>query len=84
MFGDYVKWYFEFPTPDENISPQFVLTTIDQAHYKSMHSPKGPVHINCMVREPLAPVKTKMKWTSTIKTIAAWQKSNLVYSINNE
>jgi 2-succinyl-5-enolpyruvyl-6-hydroxy-3-cyclohexene-1-carboxylate synthase len=52
MFGDYVNWYFELPTPDVNILPQFVLTTIDQAYYKSIHSPKGPVHINCMFREP--------------------------------
>jgi len=52
MFGNYVNWFFELPTPDANISPQFVLSTINQAYFKSMHSPKGPVHINCMFREP--------------------------------
>ena len=84
MFGDYVKWYFEFPTPDENISPQFVLTTIDQAHYKSMHSPKGPVHINCMFREPFFTEndidevenhKLK-KWQKSKNSFTSYQQAN--------
>ena len=52
LFGKYVRWQVDMPCPDESISPEFVLTTIDQAIYRAMRPPAGPVHINCMFREP--------------------------------
>ena len=58
LYGDYVRWQFDMPCPDEKISPEFVLTTIDQAVFRSCGNPSGPVHINCMFREPLAPTGT--------------------------
>jgi len=86
MFGNYVNWYFELPTPDANISPQFVLTTIDQAYFKSMHSPKGPVHINCMYREPffseneLSLNDISSKWQKSGKPFTVYQdtKTNIL------
>lgn len=58
LYGDYVRWKFDIPCPDEKISPTFVLTTIDQAVYRAQRSPQGPVHLNCMFREPLAPTNS--------------------------
>ncbi len=55
MFGKYVRRQVDMPCPDESISPEFVLTTIDQAVYRAMRPPAGPVHINCMFREPFLP-----------------------------
>ncbi|SCA63111.1 2-succinyl-5-enolpyruvyl-6-hydroxy-3-cyclohexene-1-carboxylate synthase [Chlamydiales bacterium SCGC AG-110-M15] len=55
IFGNYVRTALELPCPDEEISPEYVLTTIDQAHYRCMRKPEGPVHVNCQFREPLAP-----------------------------
>src|SRR5450830_603279 len=55
IFGIYAKWHFGFPCPDTNISPKMLLTAIDYAVYLSTSSPEGPVHINCMFREPLEP-----------------------------
>ena len=78
IFGNYLNWYFELPTPDENISSQFVLTTIDQAYYKAMHSPKGPVHINCMFREPFFS-KDKPVEILTNK-IKKWQQSGFPFT----
>ncbi|MCK5083735.1 MAG: 2-succinyl-5-enolpyruvyl-6-hydroxy-3-cyclohexene-1-carboxylate synthase, partial [Candidatus Omnitrophica bacterium] len=63
-----------------DILPEFVLTTIDQAVSRANGNPGGPVHINCMYREPLAPVKTRSKWASYIKTIQKWEKGSTVYS----
>jgi 2-succinyl-5-enolpyruvyl-6-hydroxy-3-cyclohexene-1-carboxylate synthase len=57
LYGQYAKWQFDLPCPDEKISPQMVLTTIDQAVYQALRTPSGPVHLNCMFREPLAPTK---------------------------
>ncbi|MCE5330460.1 2-succinyl-5-enolpyruvyl-6-hydroxy-3-cyclohexene-1-carboxylic-acid synthase, partial [bacterium] len=53
IFGMYAKWHFCFPCPDKNITPKMVLATIDYAVYSSLNQPSGPVHINCMFREPL-------------------------------
>lgn len=52
IFGDYVRWRFDLPTPDANVDPAAVLTTIDQAAYRSRRAPRGPVHLNLMFREP--------------------------------
>lgn len=52
IFGRSVRWFIDLPTPTDAIDPTFVLTTIDQAIFRSK---TGPVHVNCMFREPLAP-----------------------------
>jgi len=55
IFGRYIKWFFGFPCPDNAIDPKMILSAIDYAVYQSTGNPKGPVHINCMFREPLEP-----------------------------
>ena len=35
IFGKYTRWAFTLPTPDESITPAFVLTTVDQACYRA-------------------------------------------------
>lgn len=56
IFGDYVRWQFDLPTPTTDIAPQMVLTTADQAVHRAQRPPPGPVHLNCMFRKPLAPL----------------------------
>ena len=53
IFGEYVRWFFDVPCPTTDIPPGFVLTTIDQAVFRANGELKGPVHLNCMYREPL-------------------------------
>jgi 2-succinyl-5-enolpyruvyl-6-hydroxy-3-cyclohexene-1-carboxylate synthase len=55
IFGDYVRWRFDLPTPDPGIDPAMVLTTVDQAAYRASRTPQGPVHLNLMFREPFLP-----------------------------
>jgi 2-succinyl-5-enolpyruvyl-6-hydroxy-3-cyclohexene-1-carboxylate synthase len=55
LFGEYVRWRFDLPTPTPDIDPAFVLTTADQALHRAMGPPAGPVHLNGMFRKPLAP-----------------------------
>jgi 2-succinyl-5-enolpyruvyl-6-hydroxy-3-cyclohexene-1-carboxylate synthase len=54
LFGEYVRWRFDLPAPTDEIDPAFVLTTADQAVHRALGRPRGPVHLNCMFREPLA------------------------------
>jgi len=53
IFGECVRWQFDMPCPTDAIPANFVLTTVDQAIFRANGELKGPVHINCMYREPL-------------------------------
>jgi 2-succinyl-5-enolpyruvyl-6-hydroxy-3-cyclohexene-1-carboxylate synthase len=55
LFEDYVRWHVDLPCPTPDIDPAYVLTTVEQALYRTLQQPIGPVHLNCMFREPLAP-----------------------------
>ncbi len=75
IFGKYVKHFTDLPCPDLNIKPEFVLTTIDQAWYQAYRNPCGVVHINCMFRDPLVPVKTRDNLQAYTKSLSIWSKS---------
>ena len=49
MFSDYVQWQFNFPVPDEAMPETFVQARVSEAIFRSR---RGPVHCNCMFREP--------------------------------
>lgn len=74
IFGKYAKWEFTFPCPTTEIKPGFILTTIDQAVYQAKSGMPGIVHLNCMFREPLAPVGKDQDFSSYLKSISPWQK----------
>jgi 2-succinyl-5-enolpyruvyl-6-hydroxy-3-cyclohexene-1-carboxylate synthase len=76
MFGNYCRWHFDVPCPDENIPPEMLLTTIDQGVFRSKFSTPGPVHINCRYRKPLEPTETKppRSYTRNIKTWTTTKK----------
>ncbi len=81
IFGDYVRWQFDLPCPTIDIKPEFVLTTIDQLVSQSKSAnPPGPVHLNCMYREPLAPTENWDNFSAYLKSIAKWQKTKEPYT----
>jgi 2-succinyl-5-enolpyruvyl-6-hydroxy-3-cyclohexene-1-carboxylate synthase len=55
IFGGYVRWFFDLPTPDTAVPAKFVLSCVDQLAAASLFPQKGPSHLNCMFREPLEP-----------------------------
>ena len=81
IFGDYVKWFFDFPTPTDEISPKFVLTTIDQLVYRAQSETPGPVHINCMFREPLTPKESTYPKIIINQKIEDWLKQKSPFTI---
>jgi 2-succinyl-5-enolpyruvyl-6-hydroxy-3-cyclohexene-1-carboxylate synthase len=80
IFGKYTRWAFTLPTPDESITPAFVLTTVDQACYRAQHSPAGAVHLNCLFREPLAPTSATPDWRRYLAPILTWSNSDKKYT----
>ncbi|RKX27345.1 MAG: 2-succinyl-5-enolpyruvyl-6-hydroxy-3-cyclohexene-1-carboxylic-acid synthase [Candidatus Zixiibacteriota bacterium] len=79
LYGVFVRGQFDLPCPDEKIDPRALLTTIDQAVYHSLRSPSGPVHLNCMFREPLGPPE-KVPDLSAPKEMRHWSESSSPYT----
>lgn len=78
MFGDYVRWQFDMPCPTADIPANFVLTTIDQAAFRANGELKGPVHINCMYREPLFEGRDRSHAVPT--DLKRWQNARVPYT----
>ena len=77
IFGDFVRWRFDLPAPDLEIDPAVVLTTVDQAVYRSRRAPSGPVHLNLMFREPFLPDPGE----APPQGPASWRKSARPYTV---
>lgn len=52
FFGEYVRYFFDLPSPTSTIALEFLTNTTAQAIAKSLHPLPGPVHINCAFPEP--------------------------------
>ncbi|MFH1374480.1 MAG: 2-succinyl-5-enolpyruvyl-6-hydroxy-3-cyclohexene-1-carboxylic-acid synthase [bacterium] len=76
LYGRYARWFCDLPCPDLDIVPEFVLTTIDQAVHYARRTPAGPVHINCMFREPLVPVGEKSDFSNYLTPVARWTQDS--------
>ncbi len=77
IFAPYVRWQFDMPVPDAAIDPAFVLTTVGQVAHQSQHL-LGPVHLNCMFREPLAP--NEIGRIDVPESLGDWQNGNQPYT----
>ena len=55
IFGGFVRWAFDLPVPDPGFPAAALLSTVDHAVHRALGPPAGPVHLNCMFREPLGP-----------------------------
>lgn len=80
IYGDYVRWYTTLPTPDRRIDPGFVLTTADYAVFRSRDPMGGPVHLNCMFREPLTPDPTGFNAKTYLSPVNRWLKGSRVFT----
>jgi 2-succinyl-5-enolpyruvyl-6-hydroxy-3-cyclohexene-1-carboxylate synthase len=80
IYGDYARWFTCLPPPTEDIKPEMVLTTIDQAVFRAKDPMPGPVHINCMFREPLAPDKNNFDAAAYLSSLADWTGKTTAYT----
>ncbi|GAB5522117.1 MAG: 2-succinyl-5-enolpyruvyl-6-hydroxy-3-cyclohexene-1-carboxylic-acid synthase [Rhodothermales bacterium] len=80
IYGEYVRWRFDMPAPSAEVPAAFVLTSIDQAVYQTSRGAGGPVHLNCMFREPLAPVEDGFEVENYLKPIASWQANSTPFT----
>ncbi len=73
LYGQYTRWHFDVPCPEKNVPPESILTMIDQAVHRAHSSPAGPVHLNCMFREPLLPDTHTDSALSDSPALATWR-----------
>jgi 2-succinyl-5-enolpyruvyl-6-hydroxy-3-cyclohexene-1-carboxylate synthase len=55
LFGGYVRWSADMPAPSAAIPARYVVATAGEAFAAATGPSPGPVHLNCQLREPLAP-----------------------------
>ncbi len=72
LYGTHVKKYYELPEDySHDDSRWFIHRVVNEAIVLSQEYPKGPVHINVPLREPLYPVAgEKISFSKKIKTIS--------------
>ena len=79
LYGNYVRWQLNLPCPSSEIPPQWLLTTVDQAHHRALHPIPGPVHLNLAFREPLDPVNQSIP-DDYLKPIQTWLGQDRPYT----
>ncbi|TFH62118.1 MAG: 2-succinyl-5-enolpyruvyl-6-hydroxy-3-cyclohexene-1-carboxylic-acid synthase, partial [Candidatus Zixiibacteriota bacterium] len=75
LYGKYVRFHKDLPCPDEQIAPEQLLTSVDEAVGKALSTPQGPVQLNCPYREPLAPTNEKKDFNDYLSDISNWINS---------
>lgn len=78
IYAQYAK-AINLPTPDLHFPPQALLAEIDDA----VQQLSGPLHINCMYREPLYPQQAAadrmQSFTEYLQPLSAWQQQSQPY-----
>lgn len=75
LFGGFVRDFIDLPPPREADDPALWLSAVDQAVAAALGGSRGPVHLNCMFREPLAPVKQPYPHRRFLRALQDWPRS---------
>ncbi len=76
-FAPYIRWSMDLPAPDVPVSPQVVLTTMDEA---LSQAETGPVHLNCPFREPLAAFPDRTDAEAYLIPVHEWSMGHNPYT----
>lgn len=76
LYGAFVRRFFECPPPSAELAPGFLLAAVDDVVQAASGPPPGPAHINCLFREPLAPVHRSYPRRSIERALGRWPASD--------
>nr|UNJ15516.1 acetohydroxyacid synthetase large subunit [Cyanidiaceae sp.] len=78
IFGSFTRWFFEMPPSEEQIKIKAIISAIDYACIKMKGDTPGPVHINCLFREPFF---NKNKNDTNSIYFREWIHSHQIFSL---
>jgi 2-succinyl-5-enolpyruvyl-6-hydroxy-3-cyclohexene-1-carboxylate synthase len=81
FYGNYVKNFLNLKPPSKDILLEDYLTDVDNAFYSQQD---GPIHINCMYGEPLAPLGKQKNYKDKFKSIKKWTVSTNPFSSRSQ
>lgn len=84
IYGTFVRWERTIPCPTEEISPEYVLATIDHAVYRASGVGSGPVHLNFQFREPLVPNLVNPVSADYLSSVMQWREQEKPYTVYSE
>lgn len=80
IFGRYLRWFADLPSPAPEVAPNWLLDRVDQAFASATKSPAGPVQLNCQFREPLAPLEQGKEWREYLAPLADWLEHSQLFT----
>jgi 2-succinyl-5-enolpyruvyl-6-hydroxy-3-cyclohexene-1-carboxylate synthase len=75
IFGSFVRREIDLPCPDDHPDLRALLLSVRDAVAVALSAPRGPVHINCPFREPLAPTPSGADFSSVLSRFDDWVNS---------
>lgn len=84
LFGAFVRRFIELPPPDPAIAPGFLLAAVDDAVQAARCGFPGPVHLNVLFREPLAPTPVPYPWRTMERELGAWRSNGSPWVAHHE
>ena len=54
IFQGYTRFFFDFPCPNTDLQVHFLQSTLSYAVWNCIGVHAGPIHLNCMFREPFS------------------------------
>ena len=79
IFSSYPCFFAQIPTATTDISPAFLLTTIDQGLAKQKQCSE-PIHFNIAFTEPFYPTSTDTDYHSYLSVLKKWPLNNHPYT----
>ena len=83
LFGSTVRWFHDLNCPTTEVPLLDVLATVDRACHAACGELPGPVHLNCMLDEPLHPERILVA-PSYMDPIRDWMGSDEAYVLPKE
>lgn len=77
----WARWRFDLPPPSDELPARSILTTVDHAVAMTRRAPAGPVHMNIMLREPLAPHDLPFDRRAALAGLDRWLRGSRPYTI---
>lgn len=84
LYGTYPRMFRNLPCPDLSISPAWLLQTVDNVVSAAVGNHPGPVQLNAMFREPLAPLGDMQQFDGYCRALGKWLESDSPYCLSNQ